>query len=253
MNDGTTYILHLSYDGTRYYGWQKQPNVPTIQGILETALRKIFSLSGDLKTTGASRTDKGVHAEDQVVSFSAQEKFRPDDLARRLNKMLPNDIAVVSAECTDERFNARFNAKSKVYQYLILLKKMPMKIQYGWWLKSCKVDVKDALPMLNELSAMVVGEHNFSAFAVQQDLPDDASCRIFNAIWRAPCEAELEFSIEGNRFLHKMVRSLVGAMLDTIRGRIDAKSFELMLNTGNRVCEYRTAPPEGLTLIKVNY
>ena len=131
MSANCTYILHISYDGTNYFGWQKQPDVSTIQETLENALRKIFD-DKSLKTTGSSRTDRGVHAEMQVVSFSAPQKYEADELTDRLNKMLPDDIAIVGARCADKKFNARFDAKGKIYRYKIISSKKALLSRYAW-------------------------------------------------------------------------------------------------------------------------
>ena len=247
-----TYILKLCYDGTNYYGWQKQPDVPTVQGVLEENLRKLFSFRS-LRTVGASRTDRGVHAEGQVASFAAPMKYEADDLAKRLNKMLPDDIAVVESRVSSGRFNARFDAKAKLYRYTILLQKNPLLMRYGWWLKSLKSSsISSLLEALNEMARNITGSHDFSAFSVVRDLPENPLCDIYDARWEV-VDSTLRFEIRGNRFLHKMVRSLVGGMVDALLGKLDADEFTLMINTGKRTAEYITAPSRGLTLVEVEY
>ncbi len=252
MSKKCTYILHISYDGTDYFGWQKQPDVPTIQETIENALLKLFSGS-TIKTTGSSRTDRGVHAEMQVVSFSAQRKYEADELANRLNKMLPHNIAIIAARCVDKKFSARFDSKGKIYRYKIVSSKEPLLSRYAWWLECSEIFSAKNIALLDRLAKSIIGEHNFSAFSIKKDIPDNPLCNIFNSYWEKENEKTLLFFIEGNRFFHKMVRSLVGAMLDVARGHLDEKLFYEMLETGERLEQYRVAPPQGLMLMKVLY
>ena len=246
--ESITYILRISYDGTNYFGWQKQPNVLTVQTVLEEALNKLFGTS--IKTAGASRTDCGVHAEEQVVSFAAQRRYEPDDLPHRLNKMLPDDISVIRADVTDKKFSARFDSKAKIYRYEILLTKNPLRMRYGWW---CRKLSENSLPILNDAASLIIGTHDFSAFSILQDLPEEPLCNIIRAEWKLVDSNASHFFIEGNRFLHKMVRSLVGAMIDIATGHISIDDFKTMLDEGRRVREFRNAPANGLTLVKVRY
>ncbi len=211
----------------------------------------MLKLLGDVRTTGASRTDRGVHALGQVVSFTADRRYEPVDLAGRLNKMLPPDVAVVAAGEVKDRFSARFDAKTKLYRYTITLWKDPFGVRFSWWLPQL-AQIDDAGAKLAKLSTLILGEHNFAPFSIARDLPQNPRCRISFATWRTDGE-KLVFEIEGNRFLHKMVRSLVGAMVDVVRGRIEEEGFREMLFSGERVCEYNTAPPQGLVLVEVKY
>ncbi len=243
-----TYVLHLSYDGTNYLGWQKQPNAPTVQGTVENIICLIFDRP--IRTVGASRTDAGVHAEDQVVSFSAVQKFSPDDLSLRLNKMLPEDISVNHVRIASGDFNARYSAKGKRYRYVLLLRKNPLRMRYGYWMRGFVL--ADTAEELDAISKKIIGTHNFAAFSIASDIPDDPNCRVTDAKWEK-IEDELHFYIEADRFLHKMIRSLVGAIIDVYRHRIDIDDLEKMLTTGERICEFQTVPACGLTLMKVFY
>ena len=250
--ENCTYILHISYDGTNYYGWQKQPDVPTIQGTLEKLLEKIFGGKA-IKTIGASRTDRGVHSEMQVVSFIAPPKYEPKEIFKKLNKMLPDDIAVEGVRCTKEKFSARFDAREKLYRYKIIFQKNSFDIRYAWWLNFEHTCDEIFWKKLNLCASKIIGKHDFSAFSIKQDIPDNPICDIFSARWEKIFKMGFHFFIEGDRFLHKMVRSLVGAMIDVARGNIDENDFFKMLETGERTVEFRTAPPQGLTLVKVFY
>ena len=248
--DEITYILKISYDGTNYYGWQKQPDVPTVQAELENVLTKLWNKP--IRTVGASRTDRGVHAQDQCVSFVAEKKFTEDELTRKLNLMLPQDIAVLSIKLSEEKFDARFDSIGKLYTYKIYFDKDPFKLRYSLWLAR-PMDMDD-VEILGEVSQLLEGEHNFSAFSIKKDLPENPICNIKYAFWEFELDRNsITFYINGNRFLHKMVRSLVGAMLDVARGKFSAEIFAKMLDTGERIVEFKTAPPQGLTLEKVYY
>jgi len=243
-----TYVLSISYDGTNYFGWQKQPDVPTVQGELEKCLRKLFSTG--VKTVGASRTDRGVHALGQIVSFEApSEKYPPQDLARRLNRMLPPDIAVNGAALVEGKFNARFDSKGKIYKYRVITRKDPFRMNYAFLWEI--LPDENLVARLNETARMFLGEHDFSAFSIVKDLPESPLCTITRSEWRLEGD-ELVYLIEGNRFLHKMVRASVGAMIEVISGRLEISGIKEMLSTGRRVKEFRFAPPQGLFLVKVN-
>jgi len=254
-----TYILHLAYDGTDYFGWQKQLDVPTIQGILETNIEKLFGKR--IKTIGASRTDSGVHAIDQSVSFSVEPKYAAVDLLRRLNLMLPDDIAVLDAKLISGKFHARYDAKGKRYRYSILTGKYPLAMRYAW-LPNASLSQSD-LPILNNIAERIIGIHDFSAFSILKSLPDKPVCDIFKAEWQFTnhesritnheSQIIISFVIEGNRFLHKMIRSLVGAMISVVMSNMKKDDFIEMLESGKRIVEYRIAPPQGLLLEKLFY
>jgi len=244
-----TYILIVKYDGTEYYGWQRQPDLPTIQGSLEEVLSRLWD--SRINTIGASRTDAGVHSLGQCVSFPANRKFEPEDILKRANMMLPEDIAIDSVRITSERFHARFDAIKKRYRYKILTEKDPIQARFGWWL-NIMMPSDDFLDILNRISGHIIGEHNFSAFSIIKDLPEKPICNISMAKWILQ-EKQIHFIIEGNRFIHKMVRSLVGAMLGVVRGKWSEQIFIDMLNRAERIIQYRVAPPQGLILERVYY
>ena len=243
-----TYVLSISYDGTNYYGWQKQPNVPTIQGELEKRLKKLFGAT--VKTVGASRTDRGVHALEQIVAFEANPKYEPADLARRLNKMLPNDIAVNGATFAENGFNPRFDAVGKLYEYHIITQKNPFKARYSLFVDFSAPEY--AVKKLNEISRVFLGEHNFSAFSIAKDLPENPECTIKSSHWKMEKD-EIVYFVVGNRFLRKMVRSMVGAMLEYTNGKLSLGDVKDMLLSGRKVKEFKVAPPQGLFLVKVYF
>jgi tRNA pseudouridine38-40 synthase len=241
--------MKISFDGTAYNGWQIQPDCKTIQGEIEAALSRLFDQP--IAVTGSSRTDTGVHALGMVAHTDVPPKFELNDLEYKLNAILPEDIAVRETTEVPEDFHARYSAKGKRYEYRIVFDKSP-KERLG----THRINRPEYLPkvqmILDDLAERIVGIHDFSAFARKAEIPDSPKCEITLAKWQIS-DSGMVFAIEGNRFLHTMVRSLVGAMLDCIRGRFAQGQFGEMLVTGERKYGYEVAPGKGLWLVEVFY
>ncbi|MBN1755719.1 tRNA pseudouridine(38-40) synthase TruA [bacterium] len=237
--------LTIEYDGAAYQGWQKQPHHRTVQGIIEEKLSLLMGTQ--LRLTGASRTDAGVHAQGQVANFLTERRTSPINLMQRLNAFLPEDIAIRNAEYVKEDFNARFSALSKLYRYSINLTKFPLLRDYSWYLK-WKIDY-DLLPLLAQ---KMTGSHDMGGFAKNIREKENRNCSIYRSIWILEQDSVV-YEIEGDRFLHGLVRGLVGAMIEVARGKISPEQFEETLYTGERKVHFGFAPPQGLTLVKVNY
>lgn len=239
----------ISFDGTHFCGWQVQPNERTVQGEIETALSTIFDTP--ISVTGSSRTDSGVHALGMVAHTDISDKYKFDDLSYKLNALLPEDIAVRELSVVDDQFHARYSATGKRYEYRIVFYKRPELRLY-----THRIPKPDSLPMvqmvLEDLAGRIVGKHDFSAFARKVELPENPECEIKHANWTID-ESGMVFAIEGNRFLWTMVRSLVGAQLDCIRGRFSPEEFVWMLHEGERKFSYEVAPCKGLWLMEVFY
>ena len=159
--------------------------------------------------------------------------------------MLPDDIAITQAKITEKPFNARYDNIGKIYKYTILEQKIPLKARYAWMIRT-PLDIG----ILQRLAQKIIGEHDFSAFSIVKDLPDNPKCMIFDAKWTEN-EFEKIFKIFGNRFLHKMVRSLVGGMVAVLKNQFSTETFVKMIIEGERIVEFGTAPPQGLCLSKV--
>ncbi|MCD6501486.1 tRNA pseudouridine(38-40) synthase TruA [bacterium] len=235
----------ISYDGTNYHGWQVQPDEPTVQGTIQDKLSLLFDRN--VKIVGASRTDAGVHAKGQVASVELPDKFTPEELRYRLDKMLPADIAIKKIEPAADDFSARFSAVEKLYEFRIIDHKEPRERNFA-----STIERELDMDILNSLSSIIIGKHDFSAFTIKRDTPDNPICEISAARWDKTRELT-RFTIRGNRFLHKMVRALVGAMLDCERGRFSKNNFASMIERGQRLFDYRIAGPQGLWLIEVYY
>jgi tRNA pseudouridine38-40 synthase len=241
------YRITLAYDGADYFGWQMQAGQPTIQEVLNGALEK---LEGALVSThAAGRTDAGVHAEGQVVSFNLSREWEGEDLRRALNGNLPPDIRVLEAAPADEGFNARFDAKSKTYRYQIYLAEVmsPFLIRYAWH-HPYQLDVK----RLAEEGRAFVGEHDFTAFTVA-----DCEAKTFTrTITEVGVEREgdlLMLFFTGAGFLRYQVRTMVAALIESNRGRLKARSISELIESKDRALIRAPAPARGLTLMKVRY
>ncbi|HEY7750881.1 MAG TPA: tRNA pseudouridine(38-40) synthase TruA, partial [Ignavibacteriaceae bacterium] len=196
---------------------------------------------------GSGRTDAGVHALGQVANFKTSEKINLNKFQYSLNSILPTDISIISIEPVDEFFHARFNAKKRTYLYLISKIKSPFYNMYSYFYKG-KLDIGK----LNKLSEVIKGEKDFSSFCKHQDEVENTICQVFSAGWRENRELVF-FFIEGNRFLHGMVRAIVGLLLHSIKNNLKSSQIEQIINAKSRQAAFDAVPPNGLFLFKVHY
>ena len=241
-----TMRLDIEYDGAGFRGWARQPGLRTVQGELETALATV--LREDVELTVAGRTDTGVHARGQVASFTVAEPV-PADLARRLNGLSPDDVAVVAATEVADGFDARRDAQSRTYRYRLLARSAPNPFEQGralWW--PHRVD----RAALDACAAALLGTHDFTAFTPTQTDHVRFDRNILAAAWEQPCDI-LSFQITADAFMRNMVRALVGTMLEVSSGRRTVESFAALLAGAPRSEGGDTAPPHGLYLEHVSY
>ena len=241
------YRITLAYDGVDYFGWQTQASQPTIQRVLNGALEKLEG--APVTTHAAGRTDAGVHAEGQVVSFSLSCDWEGGDLRRAINGNLPPDIRVTDAATVDEEFHARFDAKGKTYRYQIYLAEVmsPFLIRFAWHYHYA-LDVE----RLAEEGMALVGERDFTAFTVA-----DCEAKTFTrTITKVAVDREgalLKLFFTGDGFLRFQVRTMVTALVESNRGRLKAGSISELIESRNRALAGAPAPARGLTLMKVEY
>jgi tRNA pseudouridine38-40 synthase len=239
--------LVVEYDGTAFSGWQKQPGLRTVQGSLEDAIREMTGETVFVR--GAGRTDAGVHAAGQVASFPLEAQIPPGGLLRGLNSILPEDVAVVDVADADPAFDARFSARGKVYRYLVWnhLVRSPRRARTTWHVRA-PLD----MAAIREAAAAAVGEHDFRAFRAS-DCERRTTRRIVRRLDVSRQGPEVSLEVEATAFLKNMVRILVGTLIDVGRGRLTADTIARMLETGDRAAGGVTAPPQGLTLIRIIY
>lgn len=242
-----TIKLTLAYDGTGFAGFQVQPNACTVQGEIESALDTI---SGEkVKVIGAGRTDAGVHARGQVVSFQTTSSIPADRLPAALNSLLPDAIVVWRAEEVTADFHARYGAREKIYRYLIHQGRVPSPFMknYSWRLSS-----ELNIPAMQQAAAKLVGRHDFSAFCAA----GSAAKSKIRTVWRLVVGAEQDLVVveaAADGFLYKMVRSIVGTLVEVGRGALTPGEVQDILLTGDRSRVGPTAPPQGLILWQVSY
>lgn len=244
--------LLIEYKGTSFAGWQVQDGQTTVQGEIEAA---ICSTTGQkVNVIGAGRTDAGVHALGQVANFKIDHSLEPSRYRDALNYYLPADIRIKHAEEAPERFHARYDATFRRYRYLIAREQSALYRDLRWENPS---ELDRAL--LDEAASLVLEEHDFSAFCVVSSRKESNLCSIEHSCWRT-IGPLLVYEIRGNRFLHGMVRSLVGSMANLAAVRKDNNMLNLTLASFRDIMEGRgpgrvpfTAPAHGLYLVSVGY
>lgn len=245
-----TVQLVLQYDGAGFAGWQRQPDQRTVQAELEGALSQICD--APTVALGAGRTDAGVHARGQSVGVRVPEKWSPFPLRRALNGTLPDDIWVAAVHEMRPTFHARFSAIARRYQYYVGTDEQshsPFRRRWEWG-PGRAID----RGILDAEAAALLGEHVFRAFAVSGTAPetDEHRCRIVEASWEER-PGGLVFTVEANRFLHHMVRFLVGTMIDAASGRRAAGSVAALLTAADNQETSPPAPAHALFLDAVRY
>ncbi|VBB04869.1 trna pseudouridine synthase [Lucifera butyrica] len=239
--------LILAYDGTAYHGFQRQANALTVQQVVEERLARIFGHK--ITLTGAARTDAGVHAYGQVVNFYTGGSIPVERIPAAAQGLLPRDIVVCSAEEVDADFHARYNAKSKIYQYKIYTGPIadPFLRNYAWHItRPLCVDTMD------RVVSQVKGTHDFSAFRAAGSAPVNPVRTILDAACRNN-GSMIEIMFWGTGFLYHMVRNLVGTLIDVGTGKITVDDFAAILAAKDRNAAGMTAPPQGLFLQRIFY
>ncbi|MCP4606749.1 MAG: tRNA pseudouridine(38-40) synthase TruA [Proteobacteria bacterium] len=240
--------LVIEYDGTDFSGWQIQPRVRTVQGVLEQGLSVM--LRKDIKIQGASRTDAGVHALGQVASFKSDTDIPLERLRRSLTALVRPDVSIVDAAIASEGFNARFNSTGKHYRYQILARPTPSPlIRHMATFVPQKLD----LECMREAASRLTGQHDFAGFRAA-DCDRDTTVRELYEISITRDERDLvRVDVKGNAFLKNMVRIIAGTLIDVGKGRLSTETIDKVLETGDRKLAGPTAPALGLTLVEVFY
>ncbi|MCP4581361.1 MAG: tRNA pseudouridine(38-40) synthase TruA [candidate division Zixibacteria bacterium] len=237
------YKMIIEYDGTEFCGWQIQPRKRTVQDILQNAIRTFTREK--IKLQGAGRTDTGVHALGQVASFSTDKYFEPNDICYRLNRILPDDVAVKKVVPAKYGFDPRRNAFSRTYRYSIAESPQPLfrNTRYHY---NRRLDIQS----LNKTARLFLGKHDFTSFCRKKSLKQDNHCEVYLSRWFR-YGGSLIYEVRANRFLHNMVRRLIGAMLAVERSKLNLTRIKSFLN--NKGSVRYCVPANGLVLTKVSY
>ena len=242
-------LLRVAYDGSGYYGWQRQRGLPTIQGCLEEAASAFFGLPTPV--AGASRTDAGVHAADQLVALSFRHPIHCEGLVKVLNRSLPQAISVRSAVEVPLDFTPRFASRGKRYRYQLYRapQRDPLLERYAW-----RIPWSLDWERLMEGAESLIGTHDFESFAARDGQHQSSVRRLWSVelnreALRGPHSAERwSLSFTGDAFLKQMIRNLVGTLVEVGRGRWEAAQIALILEARDRSAAGPTAPAHGLTL-----
>jgi tRNA pseudouridine38-40 synthase len=243
--------LTLSYDGTGFHGWQVQPGLVTVQGVLAKAIQQVSGES--VLPQGSGRTDAGVHALAQVASFSLEAGIPAGNLQRALNRALPPSVRVLAAEAVAEGFHARHSAVRKSYEYRIFTGAIcpPFVAPYVW---DCHWPL--ALEPMQQAAAALCGRHDFRSFAATDPELSGQAPNPVKTIFCSEVTREDEgvvYRVTGSGFLHHMVRNVVGTLVEMGRGAVQAREMATILEAKDRSAAGPTAPPQGLFLVSVAY
>ncbi len=237
--------LVLEYDGTDFSGWQRQPGLRTVQGELERGLEQLFQ--HPVSVTAAGRTDVGVHAAGQVVNVLTARRLQTKRILLGLNALLPPDIRVREVCEVPASFNARFSALVRVYRYRIVTRPRAIGRQYVWYYPR-----ELNLEVMRQASLPLLGEHDFRSFCRAEAILPHYRCCVQELEWFHDGE-EIWLDISANRFLHGMVRAIVGTLVEVGRGKIPPERITAMLQARDRRMAGPSAPAHGLCLLRVVY
>lgn len=240
------YFIEFAYDGSAFFGYQIQPNQISVQEELEKSLSTI--LRETVKTTGAGRTDTGVHAKKMFAHFETGQTL-PEDLVYKLNSFLPESIAVKRIFEVPQDLHARFSATFRTYEYYISFEKNPFTKNYSWqYWRQKPLDIN----LMNEACQILFEYEDFTSFAKLHTDNKTNFCKIYKANWEQN-GSELKFTISANRFLRNMVRAIVGTMVEIGSGKISSEDFRKIIEDKYRNSAGVSAPAQGLFLVDVGY
>lgn len=244
-----TFLLVLEFDGTDFCGWQRQPESRSVQLVVEQALGRLAGSAR--RVVGAGRTDAGVHALGMPVSTTMPPRWEPSELQRAVNAVLPSDVAVRAVHEVAAGTDARRAALRRRYRYDIgtdVRCRSPFRVRTEWGLgRPLDLDV------LNRVAGVLLGEFDFRAFAVVGEPKPHYRCRIVEASWAPQESSQLRFTIAANRFLHHMVRMLVGTMVDIGLGRRPESDMARLLTLSHNAETSPPAPAAGLSFVEASY
>ncbi len=238
-------LLTLEYDGTDFFGWQRQQNLRTVQQVVEDALSQLLQEGVTLYTAG--RTDTGVHALAQNANFKTKSGLSQKTIHRGANAILPRDVRLLEVSRVPPDFHARFSARKRYYRYIICKRQRAIGRQYAWY---CPYRLE--IEYMRKACTAILGELDFKSFCKANADVNHYRCHVSRAEWRESSE-EVIFFIAANRFLHNMVRTLVGTFVNIGRGQVAPRSMQEILQARDRRRAGPNVPPYGLYLEKIEY
>lgn len=243
--------IYLEYNGTNYAGWQQQKNAKTVQGTLIDAVKTIFSKSkGEsrfIDLQGSGRTDRGVHALEQVAHLECETMLGPEIIKMKLNDILPSDINILEVEKTHNRFHARHSAVSRQYVYVISKRRTAFEKRFVWWVKD-KLNVN----RMAVAGKLFIGMHDFRSFCEKTEEDKSTKVKVENLTISEEAD-KIYIRIKSSHFLWKMVRRLVGVLVEAGRGNMTENDIKRYLQNYSDELAVYTAPPSGLFLEKIFY
>ncbi|MDR4498113.1 MAG: tRNA pseudouridine(38-40) synthase TruA [Candidatus Scalindua sp.] len=242
--------LVIEYDGTNYAGWQKQKKDKTVQETLKRAIESV--VNEEVKLIGAGRTDSGVHARGQVANFKTSATIPTTKLAQAINFHLPRDIAVRSARRVSKGFHSQYSAKSKIYRYTVLNHTVRNAINRNICYQYC---APLNIEKIQQASKIIIGRHDFSTFKSKSrsEKEEKDPVRTIKMLEVVKKGRYILFTIEADGFLYKMVRAIVGTLLEVGRRKMSLEEFDRVVKAKNRSCAGVSVPASGLCLLRVKY
>ncbi len=236
----------IQYDGTHFCGWQLQKDKRTVQGLVEKVLRTVFNYDERIPIYGSGRTDSGVHSFGQVAHFDFQSKLSSEIIKKSINSKLPEDCQIMKVERVRQSFHSRYKAIKRLYKYQCYIGDSILYRNQSWLIKNFDIE------RLNKMSEMIIGEHDFLSFSKYDSKKKNTICIIYDTEWKQENQF-VNFFILGNRFLHHMVRYLVGTMVNTFHKNNFKQNFYNLINKPSKSAYVHKAPAEGLFLDSVFY
>lgn len=240
------YFIELAYKGTKFHGWQVQPNATSVQECLEKAVSTVTRET--IAVTGAGRTDTGVHASYFVAHFNSSKlNLDHPDFAHKLNSFLKDDISIFAISKVDSEAHARFDAVSRTYHYHLNLLKDPFLVETSWYFFK-----QPDMELMNAACRILFDYTDFTSFSKLHTDVKTNNCKIYQAEWTQK-DGNLVFSVKADRFLRNMVRAMVGTLLEVGLGKMDLSDFRAVIEQKNRGAAGLSVPAHGLFLTDIEY
>ncbi len=238
--------ITIQYDGTEFHGWQLQDGKRTVQGVIEETLKNVFNHNKRISLYASGRTDTGVHSIGQVAHFDFKSKLDDDIIMRLINSRLPEDCQIMRVQTVSHAFHSRYDATKRLYKYQCYSGDSILYRNQSWIVNDLDIS------RLSMMAEIIKGQHDFLSFSKYNAMNNNTNCIIYDTEWKK-VDQFICFFILGNRFLHHMVRYLVGTMVKTFHKNDFKKTLFDMLNKPSKSAYVHKAPPQGLFLENIYY